>query len=67
MKIFSLKNIKTRRFLYALLAVTLLVGCSAGARTGATVWWSQLIETTTKGELVLIIVFGSYIGSSFAK
>ncbi|NLN25850.1 MAG: hypothetical protein GX163_09450 [Bacteroidetes bacterium] len=67
MKIFSLKNIKTRRFLYALLAVTLLVGCSAGARAEATAWWSQLIETTTKGELVLIIVFGSYIGSSFAK
>jgi hypothetical protein len=67
MKIFSLKNIKTRRFLYALLAVTLLVGCSVGARAEATVWWSQLIKTTTKGELVLIIVLSSYIGSSFAK
>ena len=67
MKNISLKNVKTRHFLYALLAVVLLVGCSAETRAEATAWWSQLIDTMTKGELVLIIVFGSYIGSSFAK
>jgi hypothetical protein len=67
MKNFSLKNIKTKHFLYALLAVVLLVSCSAETRAEATAWWSQLIETMTKGELVLIVVFGSYIGSSFAK
>lgn len=67
MKNFSLKKVKTRDFLYTLLAVVLLVGCSAETRAEATAWWSQLIETMTKGELVLIIVLGSYVGSSFAK
>jgi outer membrane biogenesis lipoprotein LolB len=67
MKKISFKNVKTRHFLYALLAVVLLEGCSAETMSEATVWWSQLIETMTKGELVLIVVFGSYIGSSFAN
>ena len=50
-----------------LLAVVLLSGCSAETKQEISMWWNQLANTMTKGELFLVIIFGSYIGSALSK
>ncbi len=60
-------NRKTLAFASLLLAVVLLSGCSAETKQEITMWWNQLANTMTKGELLLVIIFGSFIGGSFSR
>ncbi len=59
-------NRYTLAFASLLLVVVLLSGCSAESKEIAT-WWEQLANTMTKGELFLVVIFGSFIGSSFSR
>ena len=60
-------NRSTLAFASLLLAAVLLSGCSAETKQEITMWWNQLANTMTKGELFLVIIFGSFIGSSFSR
>lgn len=60
-------NRYTLAFASLLLAAVLLSGCSAETKQEMTMWWDQLANTMTKGELFLVIIFGSFIGNSFSR
>lgn len=60
-------NRYTLAFASLLLAAVLLLGCSAETKQEMTMWWNQLANTMTKGELFLVIIFGSFIGNSFSR
>lgn len=63
---FSIKHL-TIAFACLLLAAVLLSGCSAETKQEMTMWWDQLANTMTKGELFLVIILGSFIGSLFSR
>lgn len=50
-----------------LLCAVLLLGCSAENKSEFSFWWNAQITTATKGELLLIVIIGSYIGCSFSR
>lgn len=60
-------NRSTLAFASLLLAVVLLSGCSAETKQEITMWWNKLANTMTKGELLLVVIFGSFIGSSLSR
>ena len=68
MKKLNFKNLKTRHFLYALLGVVFLVSCSkTGDGFSFEEWGSLMVNAMNRGQLFVVILIGSAIGSQFGR